>query len=132
MNPAMFDSTSLVDLPPELLWSLVEDGQPTLVHCWARWNLHDQEQGRQIDVVARRLPSVRFVAINVDGKAEIARRLGLLNIPTLIIFIDGVIVAKRTGIALAPELDLALSRLLDGRAPGGGWEYLNTPAHSGA
>ena len=128
----MFDSVSLVNLPPESLWSLVEDGRPTLVHCWAQWNLHDREQGRQIDVVAQRLTSVRYVAINVDGAVEIARRLGLLNIPTVVIFMDGAIVAKRTGLALACELDLALSRILDGQAPGLGWEHCNTPADGGA
>ena len=77
----------------------------TLVDFWAPWCMPCKLMGPIFDTVAEQLgDKVRFAKVNIDKELELANRLGIQSIPTLMLFKDGVDVDVRIGLTKAPEL----------------------------
>ncbi|MBQ2281308.1 MAG: thioredoxin [Kiritimatiellae bacterium] len=77
----------------------------TLVDFWAPWCMPCKLMGPIFDMVAEQLgDKVRFAKVNIDKELELANRLGIQSIPTLMLFKDGVDVDVRIGLTKAPEL----------------------------
>jgi len=49
-------------------------------------------------------PSVRFAKVNTDEEQDLAGRLGIQSIPTVILFKEGREVARQAGAMGAPQL----------------------------
>ena len=77
----------------------------TLVDFWAPWCMPCKLMGPIFDMVAEQLgDKVHFAKVNIDKELELANRLGIQSIPTLMLFKDGVDVDVRIGLTKAPEL----------------------------
>ncbi len=77
----------------------------TLVDFWAPWCMPCKLMAPIFDSVAEQVgDKVRFAKVNIDQELELANRLGIQSIPTLMLFKDGRDVDIRIGLTKAPEL----------------------------
>ena len=57
-----------------------------------------------VDDVSNEITNVKFLKVDVDESEDIASKYGIMSIPTLIIFKDGNIVNKHTGLLSKSDL----------------------------
>ena len=87
--------------------------RPVLVDFWAEWCGPCRMLSPTIDQIAEDYDGkVTVGKINIDEEPELARRFGVMSIPTLILFKDGSIVSRSVGVVskdkIAAMLDAAL------------------------
>lgn len=91
--------------------------RPVIVDVWAPWCLPCRtlspmlEQARQ-----QHGGQVEVLKLNADEAPDEARALGVLGIPTLIVFRNGQEIARRTGVPSPEELDALFAAALSGQA----------------
>lgn len=88
--------------------------QPVLVDFWATWCAPCLALAPTVEQLAERYDGrVKVAKVDVDQAPDLARRYGVLSIPTVIIFQGGQEVARLVGTrplsAYANELDRLLS-----------------------
>jgi thioredoxin 1 len=104
-----------VDATPETFQSLVAEGdvlvdfwgsrcQPCLALMPAVEALEEQYAGR-----------MRLVKVNAPDNRAVCRELGVMGLPTYVLFRDGVEVERLTGDPNREEIGAAVARLIDGR-----------------
>ncbi len=86
---------------------------PVLVDFWADWCSPCRMIAPTIDAVATEYEGKAVVGkINIDEEEELARRFGVMSIPTLILFKNGSEEAKLVGVVgkdkIAAMIDAAL------------------------
>ena len=57
-----------------------------------------------VDEVSNEIEDVKFLKVDVDESGDIASKYGIMSIPTLIIFKEGNIVSKHTGLLSKNDL----------------------------
>ena len=77
---------------------------PVLVDFWATWCGPCQMQGPVIEQAAEEFPEVKMGKLNVDEQGELARKYGVMSIPTLIFFKVGQIEKKAVGFHSLEEI----------------------------
>ena len=76
----------------------------TLVDFWAPWCGPCQMLGPVIEQLSKEMTGVKIAKVNVDDNTELTERQQVSAMPTLILFKDGDIVDRRTGVMSATEL----------------------------
>lgn len=56
------------------------------------------------DVAAERSASLRVVTVDYDAERELAQRLGVLAVPTLLLYVRGTLVRRLVGYLSKPKL----------------------------
>lgn len=85
-----------------------------LVDFWATWCGPCKMLAPTIDAIATEYKGRAVVGkVDVDESEEIARRFGILSIPTLFLFKDGEVVEKLVGYRLKMEIEQLLNRYVD-------------------
>lgn len=99
------------ELDPEALERFLRGSpQPVLVDVFAHWCGPCRMMAPAFAQAAAQMePQVRFLKLDVDRAPELAARLGIRGVPTLILFADGREIARRSG-ALPAGAILALAR----------------------
>ena len=69
---------------------VLQAGQPVLVDFWAVWCAPCRMIAPVVEDLAAELSDrVKFVKMDIDANPQVPGRLGIMSIPTLIIFKDG-------------------------------------------
>ena len=86
-------------LKEEKLEELIKDGTH-LVDFYADWC----GPCKMLGSVLEKMDDVSIIKVNVDEHAELARQFGVMSIPTIIIFKNGVEVKKQIGFITEEEI----------------------------
>lgn len=86
---------------------------PVLVDFWAEWCPPCHRLAPVLDELAAEFAGrARIVTVDVDANPEVARAYGIMSMPTLTVFRDGVVVSQVVGARpkakLREQLDAAL------------------------
>ena len=70
---------------------------PVLVDFWATWCGPCKMIAPSLDELSEEMPNVKFVKIDIDKNSGYAGQLGIMSIPTLLIYKNGEVVGKQVG-----------------------------------
>lgn len=91
---------------------LINQNTPTLVDFYADWCGPCKMMPPILEDVKKDLRGkVNIVKVDVDKNNKAALKYGIRSIPTLILFKNGKIVWRKTGVAQAPEIREAVQRV---------------------
>ena len=74
---------------------------PVLVYFWAEWCGPCHAVAPVLDQIAEERSDLRLVKVNIDEEPELARRYGVMSIPTMILFDSGE--AKAAAVGAQPK-----------------------------
>ncbi len=87
---------ALIHLENENYDELIKEGI-VVVDFFATWCGPCKMLGPIIEKLGNSMNNVKFIKVDVDKHEELARRYGVMSIPTIIFFKDGKEVTKRIG-----------------------------------
>lgn len=93
---------------------VLKSAVPVLVDFWAVWCSPCVVQGPIVEEVARQLAGKAVVGkLNVDENPRMAQKYGVMSIPTLIVFKDGMVVRQFIGVQSKEVLMGELNKLIN-------------------
>ncbi len=76
-----------------------------LVECWAPWCGACGEFTEVFEAAARRHPAHRFGKINTHEWSDLAKKLQVQHIPTMVLFRDGLLLLRQPGHISGEQID---------------------------
>ncbi|MDW8325422.1 MAG: thioredoxin domain-containing protein [Anaerolineales bacterium] len=96
---------------------LLHSARPIIVDVWAPWCLPCRTLSPMLEQARRQYGGrVEVIKLNADESPEEAQALGVLGIPTLVVFRNGQEIARRTGLPSPEELNALFEAALSGQA----------------
>ena len=90
---------------------------PALIDFWAEWCGPCRMVSPVLDQLAQEESGgIKLVKVDVDRAPGLSARFAIQSIPTLMVVIDGTVVARQVGAAPAPALRTWLDQALSGAA----------------
>ena len=87
----------VIDLNEENLAEAVEKGGIVLVDCWASWCGACATFAPVYEQAAERHPDCTFGKIDTEAEKDLTSALSVENIPTLLIYRDGILLFRQPG-----------------------------------
>jgi len=95
------------------LKSLLSEGKPMVVDCWAPWCGPCKMMHPVIDELAAEYDGKVIIGkLNVDENAGTCEQFGIMNIPTILFFKNGELVNRSVGYTPKPRLQPLVETLL--------------------
>jgi thioredoxin 1 len=81
-----------------------------LIDCWAPWCAACRDFEPAFEAAAERHPSHVFARLNTQDESELAKRLKVSHIPTVILFRDGLLLLRQPGYLKDTEIDEVIAK----------------------
>ncbi len=89
----------------------VKDHPKVVVDCWAAWCAPCRMLSPTIDELAGERTDITFAKLDVDHNRAVPMKYGIMSIPTLLYFKDGVLVDKTLGALPKVAIEARLANL---------------------
>lgn len=77
---------------------VIDSAMPVLIDCWAAWCGPCRKLAPELEALAgQSLGRFKVVKLDVEANPGIAELLGISILPTMVLFVDGVVVETLTG-----------------------------------
>lgn len=76
---------------------VIKSDIPVLVDFWATWCGPCKMIAPSLEELSDEMPNVKFVKVDIDKNGVYAAQLGIMSIPTLLIYKNGEVVGKQIG-----------------------------------
>lgn len=98
----------LVDLDESNFEKRVMTGGIVLIDCWAPWCGACKDFTPTFEAGEERHPAHTFAKLNTQEQGELAKKLKVSHIPTIILFRDGLLLLRQPGYLSDTEIDEAI------------------------
>ncbi|MGZ0153624.1 thioredoxin family protein [Kribbella sp. WER1] len=92
---------------------ILESGGPVVVDFWADWCDHCEQVAAALEVLAAENTGLIFVRLNVDDNPAAPAFYGVVNLPTVNVYINGELAKSITGPLPEPALRRELQPFTD-------------------
>jgi thioredoxin 1 len=100
-----------VEVTDKTFDDFVKNNPKVVVDCWAAWCAPCRMLAPIIDALAEEEKDIKFAKLNVDHNRSIPMRYGIMSIPTLLYFKNGVLVDKTLGALPKAAIESRLTKL---------------------
>jgi thioredoxin 1 len=100
-----------VELTDATFDQFVKENPKVVIDCWAAWCAPCRMLSPVIDELAEHKTDIQFAKLDVDHNRSIPMRYGIMSIPTLLYFKDGVLVDKTLGALPKTAIEARLAKL---------------------
>jgi thioredoxin 1 len=81
-----------------------------LIDCWAPWCAACKDFTPTFEAAAERHPSHTFAKLDTQDQSELAKKLKVSHIPTIILFRDGLLLLRQPGYLSHDEIDEVIAK----------------------
>jgi thioredoxin 1 len=81
-----------------------------LVDCWAPWCAACKDFTPTFEAAAERHPSHTFAKLDTQDQSDLAKKLKVSHIPTIILFRDGLLLLRQPGYLSDDEIDEVIAK----------------------
>ena len=89
----------------------IKENPKVVIDCWAAWCAPCRMLTPIIDSLAAEKTDIKFAKLNVDHNRAVPMKYGIMSIPTLLYFKDGVLVEKTLGALPKTAIETRLAKL---------------------
>jgi thioredoxin 1 len=90
-------------------WDIKLQGKRVVVDFWAPWCNPCKVQEPILEELAQELTELSFLKLNIDNNRFLSQKLGVRNIPTLVLYERGIEIKRFVGIQSKDILKKSLS-----------------------
>lgn len=77
---------------------VMKSDKPVLIDFWASWCMPCKMISPVVDEIAKEMPEIKVVKVNIDEQPELASAFNVMSIPTLTVMKNGKIVNTMVGV----------------------------------
>ncbi len=100
-----------VALTKETFEETVSSNEMVFVDLWASWCGPCRMFGPVFESASERHDDIVFAKVDTEAEFELAGALGIMSIPTLMVFRDGILLYSQAGALPAPALEQLIAKV---------------------
>ena len=100
-----------VALTKETFEETVSSNEMVFVDLWASWCGPCRMFGPVFESASQRHDDIVFAKVDTEAEFELAGALGIMSIPTLMVFRDGILLYSQAGALPAPALEELIGKV---------------------